>query len=79
MTRPSLDVLLIEDDRVLGGALVQRLKLEGIAVRWAQTCAEAMADLHKRRPDFVLADIRLPDGSGEDLYRQALPYLGRRR
>ena len=77
MTLPSLDVLLIEDDRVLGGALVQRLKLEGISVRWAETCTEAMTNLRNRRPDFVLADIRLPDGSGEDLYRQALPYLGR--
>ena len=76
MTLPGLDLLLIEDDRVLGGALVQRLKLEGISVRWAETCAEAMANLRNGRPGFVLADIRLPDGSGEDLYRQALPYLG---
>ena len=76
MPTPTLDVLLIEDDRVLGGALVQRLRLEGIAVRWAQTCAAAVTELRRRKPDFVLADIRLPDGSGETLYRDALPYLG---
>ena len=46
------------------GALVQRLRLEGIAVRWAQTCAAAVTELRRRMPDFVLADIRLPDGSG---------------
>ncbi len=76
MQTPTLDVLLIEDDRVLGGALVQRLRLEGIEVRWAQTCAAAVTELRRRKPDFVLADIRLPDGSGEDLYRDALRYLG---
>ncbi|MCW5652821.1 sigma-54 dependent transcriptional regulator [Hydrogenophaga sp.] len=70
------DILLIEDDRVLGGAVSQRLRLEGFEVRWAETSAQAMAALRLRRPAFVLADIRLPDGSGEDLYRSAMPYLG---
>jgi len=72
-----LRVLLIEDDPVLGGALVQRLRLEGFDVAHAATCAEAMPLLRRPRPDFVLSDIRLPDGSGEDLYRRALPLLGR--
>ena len=71
-----IDILLIEDDRVLGGAVAQRLRLEGFFVRWAQTFAEAMDALRTRRPGFVVSDIRLPDGSGEDLYRQAMPYLG---
>lgn len=71
-----IDVLLIEDDRVLGGAVAQRLRLEGLQVRWAEDGAQAMAALRQRRPAFVLADIRLPDGSGEDLYRRALPFLG---
>jgi len=70
------DILVIEDDRVLGGAIAQRLRLEGFTVRWTQTCASAMKALRDARPDLVLADIRLPDGSGEELYRQALPYLG---
>jgi DNA-binding NtrC family response regulator len=76
MASPALEVLFIEDDRVLGGAVMQRLKLEGMQARWAQTCAQALAELRRKRPDFVLADIRLPDGSGEDLYRETLPYLG---
>ena len=73
----STHVLLIEDDPVLGGALLQRLRLEGFAVSLATSCSDAMKALQHARPDFVLSDIRLPDGSGEDLYRQALPYLGR--
>jgi len=69
-------ILLIEDDQVLGGAMAQRLRLEGFEVSWATTCRQAMQELRQCKPAFVLADIRLPDGSGEDLYRQALPYLG---
>jgi len=69
-------VLLIEDDAVLGGALAQRLRLEGFRVEHAPDAARALQALQRARPDFVLSDIRLPDGSGEDLYRRALPHLG---
>jgi len=71
-----LRVLVIEDDAVLGGALVQRLRLEGFDAELAVDCAQALQSLRREKPDFVLSDIRLPDGSGEDLYRRALPYLG---
>ncbi|MFA7664871.1 MAG: sigma-54 dependent transcriptional regulator [Burkholderiaceae bacterium] len=70
-------VLIIEDDSILGGALLQRLRLEGFAVELAADCAQAVRAMQRARPDFVLSDIRLPDGSGEDLYRQALPLLGK--
>jgi len=69
-------ILVIEDDAILGGAVVQRLKLEGFEPVWAQTCAEAIAALKRRRSDFVLSDIVLPDGSGEDVFRKAQPWLG---
>lgn len=69
-------ILVIEDDTILGGAITQRLKLEGFAPVWAQTCAEAIAALKRSRPDFVLSDIVLPDGSGEDVFRKAQPWLG---
>lgn len=72
-----VDVLLIEDDTVLGGALCQRLQLEKLSFRWAQSCAQAI-ELFRRlklRPAFVLVDVRLPDGSGEQLFRQIMPHL----
>ncbi|MGE3927017.1 MAG: sigma-54-dependent transcriptional regulator, partial [Lautropia sp.] len=72
---PPGRVLLIEDDAVLGGALRQRLTLEGFDVTWTTDCASALAALSRGRPDFVLSDIRLPDGSGETFYRRALPLL----
>nr|WP_275253926.1 sigma-54 dependent transcriptional regulator [Achromobacter xylosoxidans] len=68
---------MIEDDPVLGGALLQRLRLEGMRAQWVQSCAQAVEWFRRsrQRPAFVLADIRLPDGSGEDLYRRLIPYL----
>ncbi|WP_332611115.1 sigma-54-dependent transcriptional regulator [Achromobacter sp. ESBL13] len=73
----DIQVLLIEDDELLGGALLQRLRLEGIATQWLQSCAQAVEVFRRTRmrPAFLLADIRLPDGSGEDLYRRLIPHL----
>ncbi|TKT82528.1 sigma-54 dependent transcriptional regulator [Aquamicrobium sp. LC103] len=76
MSERTAHLLIVEDDAILGGAITQRLKLEGFEVTWARSCAEAIAALKRRRPDFVLSDIVLPDGSGEELYRGAQPYLG---
>ncbi len=76
MKRGAAHILVVEDDAILGGAVAQRLKLEEFAVTWAQSCAEALLAMKRQTPDFVLSDIVLPDGSGEDLYRKAQPFLG---
>jgi DNA-binding NtrC family response regulator len=71
------DVVLIEDDEVLGASIAQRLKLEGIGVRWARSLAEGEALLRRGpRPSLVLCDMRLPDGSGEALITRLMPELG---
>ena len=71
MKRESLDVLLVEDDGVLGGAVAQRLRLEGISVHWAQSVAEGLTGLERYDPALMLCDIRLPDGSGTELFKRA--------
>ncbi len=76
---PSPDracVAIVEDDLVMGGSLVQRLDLEGYETRWWQTGAEALAGIGGQRPDVLVCDVRLPDMSGEDVFRKALPDLG---
>ncbi len=71
-------VVLIEDDAVLGGALQHRLGLEGFAPLWARNIAEGEAMLRRgAAPLCVLCDMRLPDGSGEELLLRLLPHLGR--
>lgn len=71
MKRENLDVLVVEDDGVLGGAVAQRLRLEGMSVHWAQSLAEGLSSLGRYHPALMLCDIRLPDGSGTDLYKRA--------
>lgn len=61
---------LVEDDPVMGESLVQSLSLEGCHVDWWKTGAEAMRGLRATSPDLVVCDIKLPDISGVDLFRQ---------
>lgn len=61
---------------VLGGAITQRLKFEGFEPICAQDLRSALAAMRRRSPAFVLCDIRLPDGSGEEFYRRAQSFLG---
>lgn len=65
-----LQVLLIEDDPVLGPSLLQRLALEGFAARLAETGSQAIAELERNPPNIVVSDIRLPDMNGEAVFRQ---------
>jgi DNA-binding NtrC family response regulator len=69
-------VLVIEDDPVLGPALVQRLRLEGYRPRLALTGVEALREAGALRPDAVISDIRLPDMSGEEIYRRLTAGFG---
>jgi DNA-binding NtrC family response regulator len=77
MSEARASVLLIEDDPVMGGSLIQRLKLEGFDVHWSRTAYDGLVALKQSKPDAVVSDIRLPDRSGEDLYMDALGFLGR--
>jgi DNA-binding NtrC family response regulator len=75
MSTPKV-VLVVEDDPVLGPALVQRLRLEGFRPRLAGTGAAALREAAALAPDAVLSDIRLPDMSGEEVYRRLLAEYG---
>lgn len=60
---------LLEDDPIMGESLVQRLTLEGTLVRWWTTGREALAEMQRVPPEAVICDLRLPDMSGEDVFR----------
>lgn len=64
----DLCVLVIEDDDIMRLSLEDRLRLEGMTVRVACDIAEAHCQLDKGDVDLVVTDIRLPDGSGADLF-----------
>jgi DNA-binding NtrC family response regulator len=70
---------LVEDDPIMGESLVQRLRLEGAGVDWWRTRADAVKGLSGDIPDLVVCDLKLPDGSGEDVFLAAghgsVPFL----
>lgn len=63
-------IVLVEDDEIMGASLVQRLTLEGAEVQWHRQIARALPAIRTPRKslDAVICDIRLPDGTGEELY-----------
>lgn len=61
-----LQILLIEDDQVIGQAATLWLE-ESSQVLWRQNVADAKSALSAGVFDIVILDIGLPDGSGFDL------------
>ncbi|SMF54262.1 DNA-binding transcriptional response regulator, NtrC family, contains REC, AAA-type ATPase, and a Fis-type DNA-binding domains [Tistlia consotensis] len=60
---------LIEDDAIMGESLAQSLELEGCAVDWWRTGEDAISGLTALPHDLVICDIRLPDMTGEAVFR----------
>ncbi len=63
-------ICLIEDDAIMGEALVERLDMEGYDCDWLQCGDHAQAALRERRYAVAVSDIRLSDMSGEALFEQ---------
>jgi two-component system response regulator RegA len=61
---PTPSLLLVDEDRAFTQRLGRAMELRGFAVRIADTVAQATAAIMAQAPDFVVADIRLADGSG---------------
>jgi DNA-binding NtrC family response regulator len=72
MQPEPLKVALIEDDPIMGESIVQRLEIEGCSVEWWQTGTDAIGSPKLDHVDIVVCDIRLPDMSGEEVYRRKL-------
>jgi two-component system OmpR family response regulator len=62
------NLLLIEDDEVIGGEIVERLKFYGFLIRWVRT-AEDAAVAAKSPKDIIIVDRMLPDGDGLGVLR----------
>jgi DNA-binding response OmpR family regulator len=64
-------ILLIEDDPMLGKALVRGLSDHGVTVDWARDGAEGSAALAQDEHALVLLDLGLPKRSGLDVLKDA--------
>jgi len=57
-------ILIVDGDYSVQLRLKTLLAHDGIQVRTARTCAEAVAEIDRAMPDGVIVDLRLPDGPG---------------
>jgi two-component system, OmpR family, response regulator RegX3 len=63
-------VLVVEDEPSYQEALNIGLTVEGFVVVGASTLAQARLAMNSSKPDLVLLDVMLPDGSGIDYCRE---------
>src|SRR6059058_6127306 len=61
-------VLIVDDDSNTREALAALATQEGFTTAVAGCVAEARIQLVRQRPDVVMMDLKLPDGSGMDLF-----------
>ncbi len=67
-------VYILEDDASISGLVKFSLEHEGINCKAFSTIRDFKAELSLRKPDLVLLDIMLPDGSGFDVLREMKIY-----
>lgn len=63
-------VLVVEDEESYQEALKIGLTVEGFVVVSATTLSQARELIETTKPDLILLDVMLPDGSGLDLCRE---------
>ncbi|MCB1801204.1 MAG: response regulator transcription factor [Gammaproteobacteria bacterium] len=74
-------ILLVEDDQLLGSAVVAGLEQAGYTVDWLRDGAQAARALQTEEPDLLVLDIGLPGKDGLNVLRElrardsALPVL----
>jgi len=62
-------VLLVEDEAVTRSSIARYLRASGYDVRETETVAQGVESFRASRPDAVIADYSLPDGTALDLLR----------
>lgn len=66
----SQTILLVEDDKLLGEALVHVLEEEGYQVFWAKDSSQAIEVIEHQNLDLIYIDIMLPGNEdGFDLLK----------
>ncbi|MFT5194977.1 MAG: DNA-binding response OmpR family regulator [Candidatus Promineifilaceae bacterium] len=63
-------ILLIEDDPAVAKTIIEALGRETYAVVWRNTGMAGIESAAVDKPQLIILDVRLPDGSGFDFCRQ---------
>ena len=70
MSHQKRTILIVEDEESITTPLAEALERDGFKAEIAHTVADALGRGRTLRPDLVLLDIGLPDGSGLDVCRE---------
>ncbi|NTF17019.1 response regulator transcription factor [Agrobacterium rubi] len=65
----QIKILVVDDDKQILSLLSKYLSEQGFAVIQAETVKAFREKLRDARPDFVILDVKLPDGNGMDACR----------
>jgi CheY-like chemotaxis protein len=68
--RKDISVLIVDDDLAFLETLGSILEIEGYGVDQASSGKEALAKARQCRFDYLLLDIRMPEMSGVDIWRE---------
>ena len=67
---PKFTVLVVDDEPLIRDVLGELLRDAGYDVAHAENGRDALAVLEARPVDVILLDLRLPDGSGLEIFEQ---------
>ena len=70
-TSPGPDLLIVDDEAGIVEMLSIVFRNEGYRVTTARSCTEGLAQLEASRPDLVLTDVKMPDGSGFEILKRS--------
>ncbi len=59
-------IMIVEDDITLAAGLTRALKSSGRTIKSCGRIAEARRLIQQKKPDLIILDVNLPDGSGFD-------------
>lgn len=65
-----MEVLLIEDDEVLGRVIQKGLEEQGMSVTWARRADRGLSLASAQKSDSIILDRMLPDRDGLEVVRQ---------
>ncbi len=73
---PRAQILVVEDEEQIRRFVRMSLEAEGYRVCEAETQKRGLIETGTRKPDLLIVDLGLPDGSGVDLIRDVRGWSG---
>ena len=65
-------ILVVDDEKNIRAGLAKALEMDGYLVSQAEDGQEALKTMLKEDVDLIIADLRMPKLSGEELLRKVV-------